>query len=247
MKCKYCGGNITLETAFCPYCGKPNEHAQQHAKNMKLYRRVYEKTRKGVQETTHRYTGIIVRIVIIAILVVIITALMVLTDRSYSIKRIWMRNKMERNSAQVMKQMDQYLEAEEFFAFASFCSENYIDTYDSVFESYAPAERASQSYSYVYLDIMKIACPPEYGNRDSMIENLAENLDYFYEALDMSRYEYYKNIDVEKSEKILNAMEEKVKLLLSTYCGLTEEETDSIRTMSKARRAVTLEEAISGE
>lgn len=80
-----------------------------------------------------------------------------------------------------------------------------------------------------------------------MIENLAENLDYFYETLDMSRYEYYKNIDVEKSEKILNAMEEKVKLLLSTYCGLTEEETDSIRTMSKARRAVTLEEAISGE
>lgn len=120
MKCKYCGGNITLETAFCPYCGKPNEHAQQHAKNMKLYRRVYEKTRKGVQETTHRYTGITVRIVIIAILVVIITALMVLTDRSYSIKRIWMRNKMERNSAQVMKQMDQYLEAEEFFCICEF-------------------------------------------------------------------------------------------------------------------------------
>lgn len=34
MKCKYCGGNLTLEQAYCPHCGRPNEEAEQHVKDM---------------------------------------------------------------------------------------------------------------------------------------------------------------------------------------------------------------------
>ena len=37
MKCKYCGGNLTLEQAYCPHCGRPNEEAAQHVKDMEHY------------------------------------------------------------------------------------------------------------------------------------------------------------------------------------------------------------------
>ena len=65
--------------------------------------------------------------------------------------------------------------------------------------------------------------------------------------MDMSNYEYYTNIDWKINGKALAAMEENVQRLLETYCGLTKEETSEIREMSKAKRAVMLEEAILGE
>ena len=33
MKCKYCGANLQLTDAVCPYCGKPNPRAERYAKD----------------------------------------------------------------------------------------------------------------------------------------------------------------------------------------------------------------------
>lgn len=45
MKCKYCGGNLTLEQAYCPHCGRPNEEAAQHVKDMEHYKSNFEDTK----------------------------------------------------------------------------------------------------------------------------------------------------------------------------------------------------------
>lgn len=246
MKCKYCGGNITLETEYCPYCGKTNEHAQKHAADMKTYQRVYESTRNGVQDAAHKYTGATIRLIIIAVLVIMIVVLFILGAKSYDFRRMWIEHRSEKNSKQNMETMDEYLENEEFLAFTAFCEENYIYTYDTVFEKYTPAERVSRYYRYVYEDIMRIACPPEYADQEFVLESLSENLEYFYTSMDMKEYEYY-DIDTELNQRAIAAMEEKTELLLHVYCGLTEEEAMSMRTMSKAKRAVMLEEAVLDE
>ena len=247
MKCKYCGGNISLEMAYCPYCGKPNEHAMRHAKEMQEYQEVYEQTRNDVQEKAHRFTGTTVRVIVIALLVLVIVGLLVLAGNGYALKRAWKQNQAEKHAQEMMAQMDAYLEEEDFIAFTSFCEENYIDTYETVFEAYVPVDRAARSFSYVYMQIMRIACPPTYAEQDSQISVLAEQLNYFYEALDMTQYEYYENIDEEKAQVAFAAMEEKVNVLLMSYCGLTKEEAESLKGMSEAQRAVTIEEAVLNE
>ena len=50
MKCKYCGGNLTLEQAYCPHCGRPNEEAAQHVKDMEHYKSNFEDTKSDVYE-----------------------------------------------------------------------------------------------------------------------------------------------------------------------------------------------------
>jgi predicted amidophosphoribosyltransferase len=52
MKCKYCGGNLTLEQAYCPHCGRPNEEAAQHVKDMEHYKSNFEDTKSDVYEVT---------------------------------------------------------------------------------------------------------------------------------------------------------------------------------------------------
>ena len=56
MKCKYCGGNLTLEQAYCPHCGRPNEEAAQHVKDMEHYKSNFEDT-KSVTYDNHHSAG----------------------------------------------------------------------------------------------------------------------------------------------------------------------------------------------
>jgi len=247
MKCKHCGGRISLEVAYCPYCGMPNEHAQQHVKDMQTYHEVYEDTREDVQEAAHKYTGTTVRVIVIAILITVIILLTVLASNGYSLKRSWMRKQAEKNAAQVMEQMDTYLEDEEYISFVSFCDEKSIDTFESDFEGYEPIVRAGRYYAYTYYGIMKIATPPTYAKTEDLVEQLAESLDTFYTSLDMEQYQYYENVDEAKVKEVFASMEEKTELLLQTYCGISEEEAKAMKTMSKAKRAVTLEEAVLSE
>ena len=247
MRCEYCGGSISLEAKECPYCGAPNKHAKEHAEDMQRYHRDFETTRSGVQVAAHKYTGTTVRMIIIAIQVIVILILLVLGGKSYDFRRMWLQSKAERNSEQYMKEMDAYLENEDFIAFMTFCDENYIYTYDTVFEKYIPAERASRYYGYVYQNMMDVQCPPEYHDMEWVLENLVENLDGFYTAIDMNEYTYYEAVDTEANRKALQAMEDKVELMLQSYCGLTIEEAKEFGTLTKARRAIMLEEAVGND
>ena len=46
MKCKYCGGDVTLNDHFCPNCGRPVDQAQRHQKEMREYETEFEETKQ---------------------------------------------------------------------------------------------------------------------------------------------------------------------------------------------------------
>ena len=244
MRCENCGGEISLEAAFCEYCGSPNLHAQSHAREMKSFRRAFERSERSVRSAVHGYTGTSLRIVIIALLILAVFLLLIFGGKSYEFRRMIVRGRTERNAPKLMETMDVLLETEDFLAFTAFCDENYVDCFDNAFEKYAPAERASGAFSYVYRDLMSLAAPPEYARPEDLAAALADDLDYFYDVADIADYEYYGGADSEQNRAALAAMKERVKLLLITYCGLSGEEAEAMESLSAARRAIILEEAV---
>ena len=46
MKCKYCGGDVTLNDHFCPHCGRPVDQAIRHQKEMREYETEFEETKQ---------------------------------------------------------------------------------------------------------------------------------------------------------------------------------------------------------
>jgi len=247
MKCEYCGGNLSLEAENCPFCGKVNEQAKKHAGAMKRYHRAFEQTRREVEAEANRHTGLMVRVILIAVLLVVAVLLLVLGGKAYEFRRMWIQGQSERNASEYMEILDGYLKEEDFMAFSHFCNEKYIDTYDSVFEKYAPVERAAQNYCYVYQDMMRLVCPPSYQDREDILEALSETLDYFYHTLDMEQYEYYEGADNPLNREALESMEGKVELMLQFYCGLKGEEAEGFKEQTKAKRAIMLEEAVGYE
>ena len=71
MKCKYCGVNLTLEQAYCPHCGRPNEEAAQHVKDMEHYKSNFEDTKSDVYEVAEKNTEIMSHMIIITVLVIL--------------------------------------------------------------------------------------------------------------------------------------------------------------------------------
>jgi len=244
MRCKHCGGEISLEAAFCSYCGQPNGQSVVSAGEMKKFRRAFESTQTAVNTRVRRFTGAGVRIVIIALLILAVFLLLIMGGRAYSLRRMIVQGRTERNAPAVMEQMDALIEAEDFLALNSFCDENYVDCFDNAFEKYAPVERAASAFAYVYRDIMALAAPAEYQNADDIIPALADDLDYFYDVADIGGYEYYDGADNALNRQALGAMEQRIRLLLISYCNLTEDEAAGLRDMTAVGRGTVLEEAM---
>lgn len=248
MNCENCGGNLSLEDAACPHCGTINKHAQQHIRDMDRYEGAFQSTQKNVYAITRNYAGITVRAIVITVLLILTVIFGVLAVSDYEIKSGLARSKSYRNFKEYEKLLDGYMEEENFMAFSAFCEAIYMRGYDSPYEKYLPVQRASGQYIYLYESIMRAYTGVLEGAEQDEIadyaETLGEQLNYFYESLDMERYEYVEGADTEENRKALERMELNVRLLMQTYCGLTEEEAADLQSMSKAKRMVLLEERL---
>ena len=53
VNCKNCGAPLTLDSAFCPYCGTHNPEAQEHLEKLQQLdatKRVYESQKPDTQK-----------------------------------------------------------------------------------------------------------------------------------------------------------------------------------------------------
>ena len=131
MKCKYCGGNLTLEQAYCPHCGRPNEEAAQHVKDMEHYKSNFEDTKSDVYEVAEKNTEIMSHMIIITVLVILCVVVFVVSARSWSIHRGLLQFDAGIRQGSYMKQMEQYLEDEDYIGLSAFCDRHYIRPYSS--------------------------------------------------------------------------------------------------------------------
>ena len=248
MKCEHCGGNLSLEDLNCPYCGAINKHAQQHIHDMKRFQYEFQDTKKEVYAATQKYTGITVRALVIAVLLILSIGLAVIGSESYSIRRYIMEKRAERNYTQYSAIMDEYLENEDYIAFYAFVEANVINGYDTPYEKYVPVIRVSNQYMYLYDHIMGTYTKMRQSQDKETIERqvgyLSEQLNYFYNVLDMENYEYINGGDSPQNKAAIAQMESNANALLQTYCGLTSEEVAGLQEMSEAKRMVLLEERI---
>lgn len=244
MKCENCGGNLTLEEAFCPHCGSVNQLAQKHAQDMKRYQGEFQNAQSRVNRMTGNYAGITVRAAVIALLLIIIVVFMVLGAKGYEIQAAIYQNKANRNFDRYSGIMDEYIAEEKYLEFTAFWEALRARDYDSPYEKYAPVIGAGRQYAYLYEGIMSayLDAWDSYGNNDFYIENIAGQLEYFYDTLDFERYSYYEGTDTAENRAALAQMEANVRAWLQAYCGLTEEDMKSWDTLSKAKRIVLLEE-----
>ena len=234
MKCKYCGGNLSLEEKTCPHCGRLNEEAIQHAADMERYQDHFEETRKDVYGVAKRFSGITARAVIIAALMLAIFVVFLIDDNVWDIRRWFVTMNSNVHVEEYSSQMERYLEEENYTAFRYFCKNHYIDGYNDNYQDYQPLIQAASAYEVVYSSINSLIMAEDERTAGSYISNIEWGYAWFERSKDEG---YYNDENIrEKSLSVMEQMETKLKILLRAYLGFTVEETEQFGELNQAER-----------
>ena len=245
MKCKYCGGDVTLQDHFCPHCGRPVDQAIRHQKEMREYETEFEATKREainkISVSSGGGTAVGIRL---AIIVALIAALiwMLINLNAYDINDRREKKLANANYDAYGEQIEQYIADTEFMALSRFADKHRLDMNDK-YKQYRDIFYAAGDYEYVYLGILETAYLANDTRNLYYAENLSENVNRFYEYI-LTERSAYSDADPEKTSAAFKEMEQDLAVLLQKYLHLTKEDTDSLRELSKSRRKVLIEQAL---
>ena len=244
MKCKNCGGEIRLEDMYCPYCGSPNEEAHRHAVDMQKYRREFQQTKEDVIERAGTQSRRAVRFAAVAFLIVAIAVNVFLQMNSYALFRVWEDSVRKKNAPAYTAKIEEYLEAEDYLGFASFCSNKNLSMYDETFQKYYVPYRLASDYSYAVMELMQLTNHSRYSGVGHIVKYTSEAVQTFYEDMDPEKYTYYENYDSPFVQKHLENMTEEMEALCTAYLNMTQEEAKSLRSASRGKRVLLIERGL---
>lgn len=246
IKCENCGGSLSLEHKFCPHCGQENKQAAQHIQQMEAYKDQFEETREEVYRASRKMGEIVVRALILAGLLIAFVVLVFMNANAYSWQRQAGRREAEKHYAEYSAQIEAYLEAEDFLALKGYIEGKTIPEYDSPkYEPYVPIFRAVKNYGSMYYFMQDFVDGTITADRQQrQLGYLADAMDYFYDNLNLEKYAYCQNIDEQKVLEVYDKLDEYTQVLLMGNFGFSKEEASQFRTMTSAKRRISLEEKL---
>ena len=245
MKCKYCGGDVTLQDHFCPHCGRPVDQALRHQKEMREYETEFEETKREaidkISVSSGGGTAVGIRLAIIVALTIALIW-MLINLNSYDINQRKEKKLANANYDAYVEQIEQYIADRDFVALSRFEDKHNLDWNDK-YKEYRDIFYAASSYEYIYRGILETAFLLKDARNLYYAENLSENVNRFYEQI-LSDRSAYSDADPEKTEAAYNEMEQDMLALLQNYLHISKEDADSMRELSKSRRKVLIEQAL---
>ena len=245
MKCKYCGGDVTLQDHFCPHCGRPVDQALRHQKEMREYETEFEETKREaidkISVSSGGGTAVGIRLAMIVVLTIVLIW-MLINLNSYDINQRKEKRLANANYDTYVEQIEQYIADRDFVALSRFEDRHNLDWNDK-YKEYRDIFYAASSYEYIYRGALETAFLLKDTRSLYYAENLSENVNRFYEQI-LSDHSTYSDADPEKTKAAYNEMEQDMLVLLQKYLHISKEDADSMRELSKSRRKVLIEQAL---
>ena len=247
MKCKYCGGEVGLEESVCPYCGKPNDQAVRHHREMASFRRRYAETEAEVVGRANHYARIVPRMLVIVLLMITAVVAYAISQNTYGLPEVIRRHRAERNPEPVMEQLDACLEDRDYITFSSWLTYHGIRCYHGPFEEYEDLQWSAEYYKDF---LITLECVFLHGELDAWekentgydLRRLCQNLESFMETVERE----LATVESTSHREALENMRSEVFEMMHVFFGLDGEKLEHFLTLSEARKTAYLEEVLQG-
>ena len=242
MKCKYCGSNLTIDDAYCPYCGKPNSFAVKHRKQMQSFRNEYNDTKEEVIKKSNYFNGFTVKLTAIAILVALNVGVLLLLSHSWEIKNILLQNEVAKNLNAYTARLDSYEKNDQFMEFRQFFQGKDLTSADAL-EAYQNIYNVCSDYSYFYIYFVSYLFDAEtnFSSKSDNIEFMCNQIEQIYNHSTQNKYDKPEEFSPTHTAAMQRTVA-KMEVLVQVYFNLTDDEMEQFPSMSNARRQVLLEE-----
>lgn len=241
MKCEFCTGNIRIEDAVCPHCGKENPFYKAHREDLANFTNEFEKTKNEAIETNVRHTKKAVQITIIAVLVaLILTSVIVLLSMEDIYNAMDKRNNIK-HADEIIATLHKYEDERDFYNFSNYYMQHYNGMYSYGYNDFSAVEETVSSYESIAYSISAIATDENYQDAPALALDTERNLGRIYALYEDAKKhpdkEAYSAEHMETVDYILND----IYCIFRAYLGLTDDEINSLTEKSPSERQLMFE------
>lgn len=235
MKCINCGAQLDLNTRFCPNCGSQNTQAQKHIRDMDKYNRKFSQTRKQVVSNSKWFVKYITPITTLTISVIICALAYAFSGMpiAYEIEQAKQSSYNKNHAQEIADSTKQLLDegkyhaayqlgmglnrkaapynGREWYHFYNI-TDYYIKLRSSITADFDPAMKGTY-------------------NADQAIARAAESIEAIEDAIKRMPDSYSK--PSQEALEHINRIQNEMNLFLKAYCGLTDEDIDSLPQMDR--------------
>ena len=245
IKCRYCGGEVGLEENFCPYCGRPNEQAQGHHRDMASFRRRYAETEAAVVDRAEHYSRVIPRVILVLVLLFAAVAMWIVAAGAWRYPESMRSRAALRDPEAVKATLDGYLEQGDYLSFASYMEFNDIQTYDTPFAEYSDVRWCATYYQTFVIDMERILLQRDRESWERY--SASSDIRFLCSALDSFTETYARAMEDAPSEFHRACMEDmnaNILAMLRVYFNVSEEEAADFLALSENQKAARIEEVL---
>lgn len=239
MECKSCGSPLTLEQAYCPFCGAKNEEAAKHIEDMKRYDSEFTQTKTTVLKQSKwysRYLAVMLAIVLVAIVNVVVV---VLEYDSYRLEYWKYKIYHSMHEEEVMEMLFEWEEEGDIAKIAlyydntSFTGLEGSNQFLPLVTAYNDMERLKAALIQLTMEPMAAKQRNYDDGEGYQIESAAGAIVELYEIFSGQYYKWNEHAYDDCHMEHIMAMEESVTAWLKTYLYFTDEDIEKLPVMQK--------------
>ena len=244
MKCPGCGSNLTIDDEKCLFCGQENPFAKKHRREMRHFTKEFNKTKEEVIQKSSHVNNWAVKITLIAVLVALNLVMLFLIGNTYEIHKYFRAKEILSEYSIHKNELDTMEENREYFKLANYWNDMDL-YYCDEFDEYQAVYQVCNSFQYLYGYTMDIFFSEEtpYFSIEDRLGYVAEQIEYVYKYSKKGEYDSEEEYSIQH-QACMDDLVADMEAFIQTYYHLTDEEIDSFKELSKARRQILLEEGI---
>lgn len=233
MTCKYCGNQLSIEDAACPFCGQENEAAKKHTREMRHFSRQFRQTKSAAMEETGKIKALMPLLILIGVLAAANILVLTMGRDAYHIEASLHRWKVNRQETSYYNRLSQMEEEDRFLELGILYQREELYSADSLKEFTVVAEAGIQ-YGSALEHAGTIAVGREAVDESiytGACERIGNSVWEFYQIIGGAYYSYLPEAREGSHGEALGRLERKMELLLTGICGLTDEEVAELEEM----------------
>lgn len=242
MKCQACGSALHIEEEKCPHCGKENPYYKKHRQEMHAYRQEFSEVKQDVYKKTGMFTGLTVKISIIAVLIAAQLMMLFTHENTWRISREWKTKKAEQRLEEHGEALERLEKERNYLEFIVYYEENNLN-YVEALKEYKVVSRICSEYRYLYKQLLSFLREEEYISKQQRVEYICESLETIYESMEQNEYSDA-GCYGEAHREMMEAMKADISVLLVAYANIDKEEAEKFDTLSGGNKRIALERGL---
>jgi len=246
MKCKSCGGEVSLQDKICPYCGRVLTETAGHQAEPDAVKKKSERSKRGLRKALSENIPLVISSVVMLLLIIGICVANYISENAYHFREDAMRKESVEKYDEYSAVIKDYLDAGDYTGFYAFKEYHNIAEYKEPYDDLDLLWDITREYVPLVSEVESALLYGAEARKSSAkndVFNCRLAIADFYFEFDRN----LSKIDADPYKDYMYDMKKKADIILEIYLGLDEEGRETYLNDSSIKQEAYLEGVIADD